>query len=77
MFFGGSALDGVVSALIAVVVCLFMDKLKRFSPNNIVFNFVTALVAGLLIRAVAHLVPGVSTDMVIIGDIMLLIPASP
>lgn len=74
VFFGGSALDGVVSALIAVVVCLFMDKLKRFSPNNIVFNFVTALVAGLLIGAVAHLVPGVSTDMVIIGDIMLLIP---
>ena len=74
VFFGGSALDGVVSALVAILVCLFMDKLKRFSPNNIVFNFATALVSGLLIGAVAHLVPGVSTDMVIIGDIMLLIP---
>ncbi len=34
VFFGGSALDGVVSALIAVVVCLFMDKLKRFSRTT-------------------------------------------
>ena len=42
-------------------------------PNNIVFNFATALVAGLLIGAIAHR-SGVSTDMVIIGDIMLLIP---
>uniref|UniRef100_UPI001554017E threonine/serine ThrE exporter family protein n=1 Tax=Adlercreutzia sp. ZJ473 TaxID=2722822 RepID=UPI001554017E len=74
MFFGGTLLDGVISAVFAVLICWLMERLKPLSPNNIVFNFAAALVAGLGIGMTARVVPGVSVDMIMIGDIMLLIP---
>ena len=74
IFFGGTLLDGIVSAIFAVFICFLMERLKKFSPNNIVFNFAASLLAGLGIGIAAHLVPALNTDMVMIGDIMLLIP---
>lgn len=74
MFFGGTLVDGALSASFAVLICWLMERLKPLSPNNIVFNFAAALVAGLGIGAVARVVPGASVDMIVIGDIMLLIP---
>lgn len=74
VFFGGTLVDGAVSALFALLICLLMEKLKPLSPNNIVFNFVAALIAGIGIGGVAVFVPDVHVDMVMIGDIMLLIP---
>lgn len=74
VFFGGSLLDGVVSAAFAVVMCLLIVYLKPLTPNTIAFNFMACAITGLLIGAASHVVPGMSVDMVIIGVIMLLIP---
>lgn len=74
VFFGGSPLDGVVSALFAVLICVLQSKFRPYCPNEIVFDFVAALVSGLGICLVAHVIPGLNIDKIIIGDIMLLIP---
>ena len=74
VFFGGTLLDGIMSAIIALFVCASLKYFRPITPNTIVFNFVTALAAGLLICVVAHFLPALSIDMAIIGVIMLLIP---
>lgn len=74
VFFGGSWLDGLVSAAFALLICFAIAHCKQWTPNTLIFNFGCSLVTGLGIVLVAHFVPAVSTDMVMIGDIMLLIP---
>ncbi len=74
MFFGGTLLDAVVSAAFAVLICLSIRYARPWTPNTIIFNFVNAFLCGVGIMAVAELFGGISTDMVMIGDIMLLIP---
>lgn len=74
MFFGGTLIDGIVSALFAVLICLSLRYARPWTPNTIIFNFVNSFCCGLGIMAVAALFGGISTDMVMIGDIMLLIP---
>lgn len=74
VFFGGTVVDGLVSALFALAVCLVIKHLKPLTPNTIIFNFATSLVAGLAICFVAGVVPEYDVNVVIIGVIMLLIP---
>ena len=74
VFFGGSWLDGLVSAIFALFICYSIAHFKEWTPNTMIFNFGSSLLTGLGIVIVAHFIPAVSTDMVMIGDIMLLIP---
>lgn len=74
VFFGGTLLDGIMSALFALVVCFALKYFRPITPNTIVFNFIAAFVSGILICLVAKLVATMSIDMAIIGVIMLLIP---
>ncbi len=74
MFFGGSLLDGIVSAAFAVLICLSIRYVRPWTPNTIIFNFANSFLCGLGIMAVASTLGTISTDMVMIGDIMLLIP---
>lgn len=74
MFFGGSLLDGIVSAAFAVLICLSIRYARPWTPNTIIFNFANSFLCGLGIMAVASTLGTISTDMVMIGDIMLLIP---
>lgn len=74
VFFGGSALDGIVSAAFAVLICLMQRRFRPYCPNEIVFNFVASLVSGLGIGACARLFPVLDMDMIVIGEVMLLIP---
>ncbi|WP_165060414.1 threonine/serine exporter ThrE family protein [Adlercreutzia sp. ZJ154] len=74
VFFGGSILDGVVTAAFAVLMCLMIVYLKPITPNTIAFNFMSCAITGLCIGAASLFVPNMSVDMVIIGVIMLLIP---
>lgn len=74
LFFGGTVLDAAVAAVFAVVICILTEVVKPYCPNEIVFNFIAALVTGLGICACVAVVPGLHGDMIIIGDIMLLIP---
>lgn len=77
IFFGGSVLDGIVSALFAVLICFLLQKLRPLTPNTIVFNFIASLVSGLGIGLSALFIPDLSPAMVVIGVIMLLIPGMP
>lgn len=74
IFFGGSVLDGVVSAFFAILICFALKHLRSFTPNTMIFNFGISFAIGLLIVLSAHIIPALNTDMVMIGDIMLLIP---
>lgn len=74
LFFGGSPLDAAAGAMFAIVACAAISLFKPITPNVIVFNFATSLVLGVLICALAAIVPGVDVGMVIVGVIMLLIP---
>lgn len=75
LFFGGSILDAIVSAFFSLFICYAMKHLKVFTPNAIIFNFGISLIIGLLITLTSrYLLPTLSPDMVMIGDIMLLIP---
>ena len=74
VFFGGSLVDGAVSAVFALLVCFLLDRLRPLTPNTIVFNFIASLASGLGIGVATHLVPGMAPSMVTIGVIMLLIP---
>ncbi len=74
VFFGGTWVDAVMTAVFSIVVCLLLTYLKPLTPNTIVFNFMACAIVGLLIGGVAHLMPQMSVDMVTIGVIMLLVP---
>lgn len=74
VFFGGSVLDGVVSALIAIAI-YFMDyNLKLRNINSVLYTFTASFASGALTLLVAHFGFVDNIDMVMIGDIMLLIP---
>lgn len=73
VFFGGNIIDGIVSALFALLVCFAIKHFKPLTPNTIVFNFATSLVVGILI-CVAGATQALNVNMIIIGVIMLLIP---
>lgn len=74
VFFGGTLLDALVSAAFAVVLCISIRYARPWVPNTIIFNFVNSFLCGFAIMGVATFWGNVSTDAVMMGDIMLLIP---
>ena len=74
IFFGGSLVDGLVSAFFALGVCFCIKHFQKLTPNAMVFNFLTSFIFGILICLASKPIPAINIDMVIIGVIMLLIP---
>ena len=74
IFFGGTMVDGLVSALFGLVICLMMDFLRPFMPNTIAFNFVASFIPGLGIASLCALAPGLGQSFIMMGDVMILIP---
>lgn len=74
VFFGGSIFDGVAAGIFAILICFMQLKAAPLCPNNIIFNLICAFTAGLGICLFARLLPVLSADKIMIGDIMLLIP---
>lgn len=74
VFFGGGLAEAVFAALFGLLVCLFQIYLAPKAPNKVFFLFLASLIVGLGIGAVHRIVPVFQSDMVIIGDIMLLVP---
>lgn len=74
LFFGGSPVDSLVAAVIALGVAYSIKHFKPYTPNTMVFNFACSLVTGAVIVGFHALFPVFSVDTVIIGVIMLLIP---
>lgn len=74
VFFGGTAADGLLSALFAVLIVVIQHTIGRICPNRIIFNLIISVVTGAGIGLVSRLLPGTNMDMIMIGDIMLLNP---
>ena len=74
LFFGGSLTDAAATLFFAALAWLMSVYLAPVCPNRITFNFIAALVSGLLIGVLASLFPVFSRDKIAIGTIMLLIP---
>ncbi len=74
IFFGGNIYDGICAAIFGLLICFFKLRMKPLCPNNIIFNLLSSLLVGSGICLVAKLLPLLHLDMIMIGDIMLLIP---
>lgn len=74
LFFGGGIVEGLLSALYAILLCLAIRYFKPLTPNTIVFNLIVSLFIGVLICAGVGAIRSIDLNMIIIGDIMLLIP---
>ena len=73
LFFGGSWLDGLVAAIIGVLMML-MERKKPAYVNNMAQATISSFVAGVLAELSMHFGLCHNMDMVMIGTIMLLIP---
>ena len=74
VFFGGTLWDALAAAVFGLLVALLQRRLGRTQLNPAAVNLVLSLTVGLLVGALARLVPALHADMILIGDIMLLIP---
>ncbi len=74
VFFGGNWLDAVAAAVVGLVIVLMDIYFAKHEPNQIIYNFVASLAAGLSALLLVHLGIGVNVDKIMIGGIMLLIP---
>lgn len=74
VFFGGSARDAAVSFAGGLLVRTVMTAGLRLKIQNVVLNMLCAAVAGLFAIPMVRLGVGQSLDMILIGNIMLLIP---
>ena len=74
VFFGGTIWDGLTAAVFALLICFLQKRLGltqiSTTGSNLFISFLTGLGVGFLCR----LVPVLHMDMILIGDIMLLIP---
>ncbi len=76
IFFGGNLFDGFFSALFGLLICFFQEKIASFFPNKAFFLFSASFLTGIGICFAAKIFPflPLHVDMIMIGDIMLLIP---
>lgn len=77
LFFGGSVPDAVASAVIGFAIRLMEEPMKRMNLSRIFSAFVMALTAGLAARAAVLLGLANNSELISIGNIMLLIPGIP
>ena len=74
VFFGGTVWDGLTAAAFALLICFLQKQLGKTqistTGSNLFISFLTGLGVGFLCRVV----PVLHMDMILIGDIMLLIP---
>lgn len=73
VFFGGNLYDCIPTAVCALLIFILDKFLKSKAPNASAYNFISALLSGLLAVGICKYFP-FHLDMVIIGIIMLLIP---
>lgn len=73
VFFDGTFIDGLSSALVGMVIMFFLIHLGKYGRNQIALIFTTSLVAGTVSITLSALGLG-AVDKIAIGSIMLLIP---
>ena len=74
LFFGGSWEDTLFSIPIALLLRWVKVRLNSFNDNKMVDNIILSAILTFSALIGQRIFPGLNSDMVIIGDIMLLIP---
>lgn len=74
LFFGGNFLDAAASALIGLVLKISTYTLSKMDINMVLSNLVGSFILSALAILFVFLHFGQNADMIIIGNIMLLIP---
>lgn len=74
VFFGGTMWDAVASAPIALVIYLMNAYIKATGVNRLFFTALSSAMAGFLAMLFVNFGFGENANMIMIGDIMLLIP---
>ena len=74
IFFGGTIWDALAAIVFGVLICLLQRYLGRTRINTVASNLLISMLIGLGVGALTLLLPMLHMDMILIGDIMLLIP---
>lgn len=74
VFFGGTPLDALASVPIAVALYAMQTYIRVKGASRLFFTALESAVAGLMALIFVHFGFGNNADMIMIGDIMLLIP---
>lgn len=74
VFFGGNFYDALASAPIALVIYLINAYVKSTGVNRLFFTALSSAVSGFMALAFVHIGFGQNADMIMMGDIMLMIP---
>ena len=73
IFFGGSIFDGLISAIVSLLIIFLLDYFKRYNINSMGIIFMTSIISGVASILLCSL--GLANlDKVLIGEIMLMIP---
>lgn len=74
VFFGGTALDALASVPIAAAIYVMQTYIRVKGASRLFFTTLESAVAGFLALCFVHFGLGNNADLIMIGDIMLLIP---
>ena len=74
IFFGGTVWDALAAIVFGVLICLLQRYLGRTRINTVASNLLISMLIGLGVGGLTMLLPMLHMDMILIGDIMLLIP---
>ena len=74
LFFGGNPADGIVSAIIGVLLMLCVEFVEKKGLNKVFSNLFSSFFVTVLAYSAVWANIGTGSDKIIIGNIMLLIP---
>lgn len=74
VFFGGTLWDAVAASPIALVIYLMNAYIKATGVNRLFFTALSSAVSGFLALMFVHFGFGENANMIMIGDIMLIVP---
>lgn len=74
VFFGGTLMDAVAASPIALVIYLMNAYIKSTGVNRLFYTALSSAVSGFLALLFVHFGFGENANMIMIGDIMLIIP---
>ena len=74
LFFGGTVFDGLIAALISIVVFSIDFITKSGKMNLLAHTVLSSCIAGFIVVGMVRAFPSLHIDKIIIGNVMLLIP---
>ena len=74
LFFGGNGIDMVASAIMGIFLKLLERAIRRFRFSSLFSTFLCATLGGFVANTLVSVGVGQHTDLICIGNIMLLIP---